>query len=157
MAFDGIVTHAIANELSEQLTGGRILKVYQPTETELIFQVRHNRQNHQLLISSHSSYARIYISSTKQLNPAIASMFCMVLRKYLVGSFIEEIIQYKKERIIEISFSGTDEIGDQVKKKLIVEIMGKHSNVILIDQDKDHILDSIKHISPNQRDRKSVV
>ena len=157
MAFDGIVTHAIANELSEQLTGGRILKVYQPTETELIFQVRHNRQNHQLLISAHSSYARIHITSTKQQNPAKPPMFCMVLRKYLVGSFIEEIIQYKNERIIEISFSGTDEIGDQVKKKLIVEIMGKHSNVILIDQDKDHILDSIKHISPNQSRYRTVL
>src|SRR5690625_7692197 len=77
-------------------------------------------------------------------------MFCMVLRKYLVGSFIEEIIQYKNERIIEISFSGTDEMGDKVKKKLIVEIMGKDSNVILIDQDKDHILDSIKNITHNQ-------
>ena len=157
MAFDGIVTHAIANELSEQLTGGRIFKVYQPTETELIFQVRHNRQNHQLLISAHSSYARIHITSTKQQNPAKPPMFCMVLRKYLVGSFIEEIIQYKNERIIEISFSGTDEIGDQVKKKLIVEIMGKHSNVILIDQDKDHILDSIKHISPNQSRYRTVL
>src|SRR5690625_68046 len=157
MAFDGIVTHAIANELSEQLTGGRIFKVYQPTETELIFQVRHNRQNHQLLISAHSSYAQIHITSTKQQNPAKPPMFCMVLRKYLVGSFIEEIIQYKNERIIEISISGTDEIGDQVKKKLIVEIIGKHSNVILIDQDKDHILDSIKHISPNQSRYRTVL
>src|SRR5699024_7654563 len=88
---------------------------------------------------------------------ATPPMFCMVLRKHLIGSFIEEIIQYKNERIIEISFYGVDEIGDQVRKKLMIEIMGKHSNIILIDQDKGHIIDSIKHISPNQSRYRTVL
>src|SRR5699024_4651722 len=148
MAVDGIVTHAIVKELNEQLTSGRILKIYQPTETELIFQIRNNRTNELLLLSAHSNYARIHLTNSKQQNPATPPMFCMVLRKHLIGSFIEEIIQYKNERIIEISFYGVDEIGDQVRKKLMIEIMGKHSNIILVDQDQNHIIDSIKHISP---------
>lgn len=157
MAFDGIVTNAITKQLNEQLLAGRILKIYQPTSTELVFQVRSNRKNKQLLLSAHSSYTRIHLTETKQQNPTQPPMFCMVLRKHLIGSFIEEIVQYKNERIIEISFRGVNEIGDQLSQKLIIEIMGKHSNIILIDQEKGHIIDSIKHISPNQSRYRTVL
>lgn len=157
MAFDGIVTNAITRQLNEQLLAGRILKIYQPTSTELVFQIRNNRKNKQLLLSAHSSYSRIHLTETKQQNPAQPPMFCMVLRKHLIGSFIEDIVQYKNERIIEISFRGVNEIGDQLSRKLIIEIMGKHSNIILIDQEKGHIIDSIKHISPNQSRYRTVL
>ncbi|GAA4063202.1 Rqc2 family fibronectin-binding protein [Amphibacillus indicireducens] len=158
MAFDGIVTNAITRQLNEQLLAGRILKIYQPTSTELVFQIRNNRKNkHLLLLSAHSSYSRIHLTETKQQNPAQPPMFCMVLRKHLIGSFIEDIVQYKNERIIEISFRGVNEIGDQLSRKLIIEIMGKHSNIILIDQEKGHIIDSIKHISPNQSRYRTVL
>ena len=157
MAFDGIVTNAITKQLNEQLLAGRILKIYQPTSTELVFQIRNNRKNKQLLLSAHSSYSRIHLTETKQQNPMQPPMFCMVLRKHLIGSFIEEINQYKNERIIEITFRGVNEIGDQISHKLMIEIMGKHSNIILIDQDKGHIIDSIKHISPNQSRYRTVL
>lgn len=157
MAFDGIVTRAITTELSKELTSARILKIYQPTETELVFQIRNNRENKQLLLSAHSNYARIHLTNIKHKNPAEPPMFCMVLRKHLIGSFIEEIVQYKNERIIKISFRGTDEIGDEVRKALMIELMGKHSNIILIDQDKGHIVDSIKHISPYQSRYRTVL
>ena len=81
----------------------------------------------------------------------------MVLRKYLIGNFIEDINQYENERIIEIHFSGVNEIGDQENKKLIIEIMGKHSNIILLNEDKGHIIDSIKHISPYQSRYRTVL
>lgn len=157
MAFDGIVTNAVTKQLNEQLLAGRILKIYQPTSTELVFQVRNNRKNKQLLLSAHSSYTRIHLTETKQQNPTQPPMFCMVLRKHLIGSFIEDIVQYKNERIIEISFRGVNEIGDQLSQKLIIEIMGKHSNIILVDQDKGHVIDSIKHISPNQSRYRTVL
>lgn len=157
MAFDGIVTNAVTRQLNQQLSAGRILKVFQPTSTELIFLVRSNRENYQLLLSAHPTYARLHLTQSKYKNPAEPPMFCMVLRKHLVGSFIESIEQYENERVIEFYIRGKNEIGDEVKKKLMIEIMGKHSNIILIDQEKNHILDSIKHISPNQSRYRTVL
>ncbi|MBU5594615.1 NFACT family protein [Amphibacillus sp. MSJ-3] len=157
MAFDGIVTHAVAKQLNQELATGRILKIFQPTSTELILLIRNNHENYQLLLSAHPSYARLHLTKTKYQNPAEPPMFCMVLRKHLIGSYIEAIEQYKNERIIEFYFRGKNEIGDKVRKKLIIEIMGKHSNIILLDQENDHILDSIKHISPNQSRYRTVL
>ncbi|WP_440895234.1 Rqc2 family fibronectin-binding protein [Amphibacillus sp. Q70] len=157
MAFDGIVTNAVTRQLNQQLSSGRILKIFQPTNTELIFLIRNNRENYQLLLSAHPTYARLHLTQSKYQNPAEPPMFCMVLRKHLVGSFIESIEQYENERIIEFYLRGKNEIGDEVKKKLMIEIMGKHSNIILIDQEKTHILDSIKHISPNQSRYRTVL
>ncbi|MBM7540517.1 Rqc2 family fibronectin-binding protein [Amphibacillus cookii] len=157
MAFDGIVTHAISNELNKLLTSGRVTKVYQPTATELILTIRAQRSNHSLLLSAHPSYSRIHLTEEPFQNPAEPPMFCMLLRKHLIGSFIESIHQYKNERIIEINVRGKNEIGDDISKKLVVEIMGKHSNIILIDREKGHILDSIKHISPNQNRYRTIL
>ncbi|QDP40123.1 Rqc2 family fibronectin-binding protein [Radiobacillus deserti] len=148
MAFDGIVTRAIAQELNDQLNTGRVMKIYQPTETELIFVIRSQGQNHQLLLSAHPSYARFHLTKDTYQNPKEPPMFCMLLRKHLLGHFVENVSQYENERIVEFHFKGKNEIGDETNKILIIEVMGKHSNILLIDKDKGHILDSIKHIPP---------
>lgn len=157
MAFDGIVTRAISNELSEEIRTGRILKIYQPTKTELVLTIRAQGENKTLLLSAHPSYARVHLTADSYQNPKEPPMFCMLLRKYLVGNFIEAIEQHENERIITLFMRGTNEIGDETKKKLVIEIMGKHSNIMLVDQEKGHILDSIKHISPNQNRHRTIL
>ncbi|WP_010282583.1 Rqc2 family fibronectin-binding protein [Bacillus timonensis] len=148
MTFDGIFTHAIANELKQTLESGRISKIYQPYKNELIFQIRSNGKNHKLLLSAHPSYARIHLTNELYDNPHEPPMFCMLLRKHLEGSIIEAIRQVDKDRIIIFDIKGRNELGDVSYKQLIIEIMGRHSNIILVDTEKQTILDSIKHISP---------
>nr|WP_304215740.1 NFACT RNA binding domain-containing protein [Fredinandcohnia onubensis] len=148
MTFDGIFTHAIVNELQETLDSGRISKIYQPYKNELIFQVRANGKNHKLLLSAHPSYARIHVTNELYDNPHEPPMFCMLLRKHLEGSIIENIRQVDMDRIIIFDIKGRNELGDVSLKQLIIEIMGRHSNIILVDSEKQTILDSIKHISP---------
>ncbi|WP_138414949.1 Rqc2 family fibronectin-binding protein [Aquibacillus sediminis] len=150
MAFDGIVTRAITNELSQELTTGRVMKIYQPTETELLLTVRSFGKNKTLLLSAHSSYSRFHLTEDTYHNPKEPPMFCMLLRKHLIGGFIESIEQYENERIVYFHVKSKNEIGDETSKTLIIEVMGKHSNILLIDKDKGHILDSIKHVPPAQ-------
>ncbi|MFC4404635.1 Rqc2 family fibronectin-binding protein [Gracilibacillus xinjiangensis] len=157
MVFDGIVTRAIAHELNKNLSSGRVLKIYQPTDTELLFTVRHFGKNKQLLISAHSSYARLHLSNDRYENPTEPTMFCMMLRKYLSGSFIESVSQMENERILHIRFHTKNEIGDTSLKTLVVELMGKHSNIILIDDERQVILDSIKHVSHAQNRHRSIL
>ncbi|MGM0522685.1 MAG: Rqc2 family fibronectin-binding protein [Bacillota bacterium] len=150
MTYDGLVTRRVSKELQTLLSTGRVLKIYQPTKTELILNIRANGQTHRLLLSMHPVYARVHLTDEKFTNPKEPPMFCMLLRKHLEGSFIHGITQYENERIIELSIQGKNEIGDDVRKRLIIEIMGKHSNIILVDADKGHILDAMKHLSPYQ-------
>ncbi|KGX85715.1 Rqc2 family fibronectin-binding protein [Pontibacillus marinus] len=157
MSFDGVVTRAVTHELEQTLTPGRIMKIYQPTQTELVFTVRSGGKNHSLLISAHPSYARMHITDMSFQNPKEPPMFCMLLRKHLVGGFIESIEQEEMERIIRINVRGKDEIGDEKTKTLVVEIMGKHSNILLVDQEREMILDSIKHISPAQNRHRTLL
>ncbi len=157
MSFDGVVTRAIVHELSEQLISGRILKIYQPTNTEIILTVRAKGKNHQLLLSVHPNYSRIHVTNESLKNPKEPPMFCMVLRKYLSGGFIERISQLEMERVIEIQVKSKDEIGDITTKKIVVEIMGKHSNIVLVDVERNVILDSIKHISPALNRHRSIL
>ncbi|HWJ78210.1 MAG TPA: NFACT RNA binding domain-containing protein [Niallia sp.] len=147
MSFDGLFTRAMSIELKEQLLGGRINKVQQPFTNEIILSVRANGKNHKLLLSAHPSYARIQLTEESYENPKEPPMFCMLLRKHLEGYFIEDIYQMDNERIIVLEIRGRNEIGDTSYKKLMIEIMGRHSNIILVDRDKNTILDSIKHIS----------
>lgn len=148
MSFDGIVTKAMTNELKEQLESGRISKIYQPYKNELIFQIRAKGENKKLLLSAHPSYSRVHITNENYDNPAQPPMFCMLLRKHLEGSSIENIEQLDLERIIIFHIQSRNEIGDFSYKQLIVEIMGRHSNIILVDKERNMILDSIKHIPP---------
>ncbi|MBD8068358.1 NFACT family protein [Bacillus sp. PS06] len=148
MAFDGIFTHVITDELNSALVSGRISKIHQPYKQELMIHIRAHGKNHKLFISAHPSYARIHLTNETYENPSEPPMFCMLLRKHLEGGFIEKVEQMELDRIIIFTIKSRNEIGDESYKQLIVEIMGRHSNIILLDRDKQVILDSIKHVSP---------
>jgi predicted ribosome quality control (RQC) complex YloA/Tae2 family protein len=147
MSFDGLFTRAMTKELTELLKGGRINKIHQPYQHEIIMVVRANGKNHKLLISAHPAHARVQITDEGYDNPAEPPMFCMLLRKHLEGYILEDIHQHDLDRIIIFDIKGRNEIGDTSYKKLIVEIMGRHSNIILLDQARNIILDCIKHVS----------
>ncbi|MBS4198898.1 NFACT family protein [Bacillus sp. FJAT-49732] len=146
MPFDGFFTRAMVNELNSELSGGRISKIHQPYKNEIVMVVRAGRQNHKLLLSAHPSYARVQITGDTFDNPTEPPMFCMILRKYLEGAIILDIKQVDMDRIVIFDIRGRDELGDESYKQLIVEIMGRHSNIILVDKEKEKIIDSIKHI-----------
>lgn len=147
MAFDGIVTCAVANELKSALYLGKIEKVYQPEPDELVFHIHTRRGNYKLYASAGSSHARIHLITDNPPNPPTPLAFCMLLRKHLQSGRITDIQQKDSERIIEMTLETINEMGFCVNKKLIFEIMGKHSNIILVDTTTGKILDSIKRIS----------
>lgn len=149
MALDGIVLNNIKNELSSKLIGGRIDKVHQPEKDEIIISIRNHSSNYKLLLTSNSSSPRIHITTLSRKNPDQAPMFCMLLRKHLYGSNIIDIKQLGLDRVIEIVFECKDELKTTVKKSLIIEMMGKHSNIIFINYDSKIIIDSIKRVSEN--------
>lgn len=148
MAFDGVFTHFIKQELSNNLLNGRINKIYQISNYELIFVIRANQQTHKLLISIHPNYARVHLTKENYPTPQEPPMFCMLLRKHLESGIINNIIQKGCDRILEFHIEHLNEMGDKEIKKLIIEIMGKHSNIILVNSNNNRIIDSIKHISP---------
>lgn len=145
MAFDGIVIANIVSELKQKLIGGRILKISQPEKDELVLTIK-NYDSYKLFISAGASLPLIYLTKQNRPNPITAPNFCMLLRKYLNSARIVQIIQPGLERVIQFEIEHLDELGDLCKKYLIVEIMGKHSNIIFCD-DTFTIIDSIKHVS----------
>lgn len=147
MAFDGIVTMAVAHELADKLIFGKIEKVYQPESDELIFNIHTKQGNVKLYASANSSSARIHLIKENIASPPAPPSFCMLLRKHLQGARITSVVQKDCERIIEISVETLNELGFTVSKKLIFEIMGKHSNIILVDLTTGKIIDSIKRVS----------
>lgn len=147
MSFDGLFTYCMEKELRKNLLGGRVTKIYQPFKNELIVQVRANGKNHKVLFSAHPSFSRIHLTDETYDNPKEPPMFCMLLRKHLEGSVVDNIYQMNLERIIVFEMKSRNELGDISYKQLIIEIMGRHSNIILVDKERGMILDSIKHIS----------
>lgn len=156
MALDGITVSNIVSELKKKLIGGRIDKVYQPLNDEIIFSVRSLGKNIKVLATANSSHPRIHITQIQKDNPAQAPMFCMVLRKHIAGGKIISIEQPNFERIINIKIEGLNEMGDMGTKTLIIEIMGKHSNIILTDEN-GIILDSIKRVSHDKSSVREVL
>ncbi|HSU79214.1 MAG TPA: NFACT family protein, partial [Candidatus Angelobacter sp.] len=148
MSYDGIVTHAVVHELKQKLITGRIVKVYQPHETDLLLHVRSAGHTYKWLISASAQFSRMHLTKESFENPKEPPMFCMVLRKHLEGAFIENIEQLGFERIVHVHIKGKNDIGDTIQKTLIVELMGKHSNIILVDEKQGTILDAIKRLSP---------
>ena len=146
MALDGITVNSIVCELTDKLLGGRIDKIYQPQKDEIIISVRSIGSNFKLLMSANPSHPRIQLTSVSKDNPMTPPMFCMVLRKHVAGSKITNIYQPDFERVVVLELDSLNEMGDMTTKRLIIEIMGKHSNIILVDE-KNKILDSIKHVS----------
>ena len=148
MAFDGIVISDIVRDMKEKLVGGRILKIQQPEKDELIITIK-NYDQYRLFISADASLPLIYLSSSKKEAPITAPNFCMLLRKYIGTARITDVYQPDFERVVVIDLEHLDDMGYVAKKKLIVEIMGKHSNIIFCSGDEDglKIIDSIKHVS----------
>ncbi|MEK3935137.1 NFACT RNA binding domain-containing protein [Sporosarcina sp. FSL W7-1349] len=156
MAFDGLFTKAMAGEL-QVLKNGRISKVHQPNTQEIVLLIRADGQNHKLLISIHPSYSRIQLTDEVISNPAEPPMFCMVLRKHLEGGMIRSIEQFGNDRIIAFDIRAKNEIGDDINRKLVIEIMGRHSNLLLVDPDRDLIIDSLKHLPPSVNSYRTVL
>lgn len=146
MAFDGITVAAVAKELGDTLTGGRITKIAQPEADELLLTIKTPDGAYRLYISASASLPLIYLTDENKPSPMTAPNFCMLLRKHIGNGRITEVSQPGLERIIHLDIEHLDELGDLCKKKLIIEIMGKHSNIIFCD-DKDRIIDSIKHVN----------
>ena len=150
MAYDGLFIHSLLGNVRKLLVGGRLSKIYQPFEHDLILIFRKERKNRQLLISANAQYPRFYITDQSINNPDKAPTFVMVLRKYLEGSILQSIKQVGVDRIINFYFSNRNELGDQVQLVLSVELMGKHSNVILYNQTSGRIIDLLKRINPEE-------
>ncbi|GEB10040.1 hypothetical protein SEQ01_02310 [Streptococcus equinus] len=157
MSFDGFFLHHLTKELQDELLYGRIQKVNQPFEHELVLTIRNNRKNYKLLLSAHPVFGRVQITKTDFQNPQTPNTFTMIMRKYLQGAVIESLEQIDNDRILEIAFSNKNEIGDNVKVTLVVEIMGKHSNIILIDKAESKIIESIKHIGFSQNSYRTIL
>ncbi len=145
MPFDGIVTKAISDELNRTISGGRIFKIYQPSIDTIILHVRADSRNYKLLLSSNANSARVHLTDTELENPSSPPMFCILLRKHLIGGTISSVEFFNFERILRFHIEATDELGDKSSKLLVVEVMGRHSNIILLNS-ADVIIDSIKHV-----------
>ncbi|EEI87012.1 putative fibronectin-binding protein [Anaerococcus lactolyticus ATCC 51172] len=146
MSFDGIVTRKIVNELKKEILGGKIQKISQPSKNDIIFNIYSMRKSYKLFVSANNNEARINFTEKKYENPEKPDNFCMVLRKHINQGKIIDIKQYGLDRVVELSIVSIDEMGFDTSKKLIIEIMGKHSNVILTDTNYK-IIDSIKRIN----------
>ena len=157
MSFDGFFLHHMVEELRRELVNGRIQKINQPFEQELVLQIRSNRQSHRLLLSAHPVFGRIQLTQTTFENPTQPSTFIMVLRKYLQGALIESIEQVENDRIVEMTVSNKNEIGDHIQATLIIEIMGKHSNILLVDKSSHKILEVIKHVGFSQNSYRTLL
>ena len=145
MAFDGITIAGITKELNQLLTGGRIYKIAQPESDELLLTVKNNGSQYRLLLSADASLPLVYLTDKNKQSPMTAPGFCMLLRKHLQNARILDITQPGLERIIRIRLEHLNEMGDLCQKTLVIEIMGKHSNIIFCNENT--IIDSIKHIS----------
>ncbi|MCI8358722.1 MAG: fibronectin/fibrinogen-binding protein [Lachnospiraceae bacterium] len=145
MAFDGITIASIVKELNQHLTGGRIYKIAQPEPDELLLTIKNNASQYRLLLSADASLPLVYLTGKNKQSPLTAPGFCMLLRKHLQNARILDIAQPGLERIIRIRLEHLNEMGDLCQKTLVIEIMGKHSNIIFCNENM--IIDSIKHIS----------
>lgn len=147
MALDGIVTRAIAAEL-QGCIGARIHKIHQPSPRDLVLQIRGNGAQGKLLLSANPTYPRVHWTQQTYTNPKEAPMFCMLLRKYCEGGIIEQVKQVDNERVLHLTIRRRDELGDMMLRTLVIELMGRHSNIMLIDQDTGLIHDGIHHVTP---------
>ncbi|MDR1013134.1 MAG: NFACT family protein [Lactobacillales bacterium] len=157
MSFDGIFIHVLVRELQEKLLHGRIQKVHQPYNQEIVLIIRANSQNHKLLLSSHPSYARVQLTNIQYHNPESPPNFVMVLRKYLEGAILKAIEQVENDRVLQFTFHHRNELGDLQNIILIVEIMGRHSAIILLNKETGKILDAIKHVGLSQNTYRTIL
>lgn len=147
MAFDGIVIASLVDELNRTVLGCKISKIAQPESDELLLTIKGNGATYKLLLSASASLPFVYLTDENKIAPLTAPTFCMVLRKHIANGKIIRIFQPGMERIIHFEIEHLNELGDLCTKELIIELMGKHSNIIFCDSDGT-IIDSIKHVSP---------
>lgn len=149
MAFDGFINKATVSELHSFLIGGKVSKIFQPNKDEIVINIYSNSSKYNLDININSAFCCLYLSSNKKSNPITPSSFCMLLRKHLISAKITDIETNGFDRIVTINFETYNELNDLISKKLIIELMGKHSNIILVNND-NIIIDSLRHISADR-------
>jgi predicted ribosome quality control (RQC) complex YloA/Tae2 family protein len=147
MSLDGIVVRALAHQL-EACAGGRINKIHQPSPHDIVLQIRAQSANYRLLLSANPTYPRVHFTDEAFHNPTEPPMFCMLLRKHCEGGIIERVEQVGLERILHIDVRHRDELGDLTVRRIVIELMGRHSNIILLDPVANQILDGIHHVTP---------
>jgi len=145
MAYDGVTLYHLIEEFKPLLIGGRIRKIYQPELDEIRLLVNHGNQKHHLLLSANTGNPRAYLTEKMKENPSAPPSFCMVLRKYILNGTIVAITQHETDRVMELSISSKNDFNETVVRKLLVEIMGRNSNIILVDESMK-ILDSMKKV-----------
>lgn len=156
MALDGIFLYHLKNEIADFAVDSRVDKVYQPSRDELVISLRSREGSRKLLMSCNADSARIHFTDYPPENPPKPPMFCLMLRKRLTGAWITSIEQENLERIVKINFSGTDELGDKRSYSLIIEIMGRYSNIIFVDEN-NKIIDSMKRVDENKSQVREVL
>ncbi len=147
MAFDGITTCAVVRELRDLLPDGRIDKIYQPDADTVVLGIRNAGRSVRLLMTAQARCPRLHLTEERPENPLTPPMFCMLLRKHIAGGRITGISQYQMDRIVTLSVEAVNEMGDRVEKRLILEMMGRHSNLFLLDE-QGVIVDAIRHVTP---------
>ena len=157
MSFDGFFLHHMTQELKQSLVGGRIQKINQLFAQELVLTIRNHRKNWKLLLSAHPTFSRVQLTQTNFQNPQTPTTYTMLMRKYLQGALIQSIEQVANDRILRLGISNKNEIGDEVSLVLIIEIMGKHSNIILVDEQENKILEAIKHVGFSQNSYRTIL
>ncbi len=145
MPLDGVVMKCVAAELNKEITGGRVERVFQPEADEILIHIRTRNGNRKLVMSANSRYPRIHLTESPKENPAFPPAFCMVLRKHIQGSRVLSVSSRDYERVVSLEVESSNELGDLSVKRLIVEVMGRHSNIILVNSE-NIIIDSIKHV-----------
>lgn len=156
MAFDGLFTRAIVTEL-QPLVGGRINRVHQPNEYEVVLTMRAQRKNVKLLLSAHPSYARVQLTEETITNPPEPTMFCTILRRHIESGIITAIEQVDNDRIIHFTIASHNEIGDPITRTLIMEVMGRHSNLMVVNPSDDKIIEALKHLPPYMNSFRTVL
>lgn len=156
MAFDGILTKCIVSELNSVLINGKINKVFQPNKNEILLGIYASGNNYALNICIDASLCRLHLTTHTKPNPLQATNFCMFLRKYLIGMRIKSIHSYDLERIVKLELEGYNELNDLVTRKLIIELMGKHSNIILVNENNT-ILDALRHVDIDSHSNRDIL
>ncbi len=148
MAFDGVTIYHLKKEFNQFLVNGRIRKIYQPEKDEIRLLINQGKNKYHLLLSVNPNNPRVYLTEVLKENPSAPPNFCMALRKYLLNGTIKEISQYKTDRILKLAILKNNEFNEPVIRTLLLELMGRNSNLILLDED-GRILDSLKKVGPS--------
>ena len=156
MSMDGIFVHYLTYEFNNTILKAKINKIYQPNPLEILLQLRTSNQTFQLLISASLDSSRIYLTKQAFENPQVPGNFCMILRKYIERGIITSISQYQNDRLIIFTINTYNEMGDNADYRLIIEIMGRNSNVILINED-NKIIDSIRRVPPTENNNRYII